>query len=454
MPAIPYDQVRAALALWLPYLAVAAICLAAGLSGVALSLLRSRDRLPLWAGVFAILYSVRLLWENDLVRHVLGVPSLRWPIDAVTYSLSIFSALFFRELLGRGWKSSIQVWIWVQVAFAFIAILAGPVGGHGKAVGLANNILVIGGVALVLAHLLALQRDLVSSSLRYCILIFAAMVLATNLGLGLTGWNLEPFGFLVLIAGLAYTGAQSAIARERKLIEVENELATARRIQASILPRALPEISGLRLAASYQPMKQVAGDFYDFLRLDERRVTVLVADVSGHGVPAALIASMLKVAFAQQAAHAADPASVLGGLNGILNGVLDGQFVTAACACIDLAARAITYAGAGHPPALLVRTTGEVLELAENGLFLGPFRNASYSNARASFHRGDRLVLYTDGIVEAAFTDGEPFGPGRLREFVAARGDSEPAALANALMQTAPVGEQEDDLTVVVAEAC
>jgi sigma-B regulation protein RsbU (phosphoserine phosphatase) len=295
---------------------------------------------------------------------------------------------------------------------------------------------------------------LVAPALRYCILIFLLFVFARNFGLWFTRHNPEPFGFLILIGGLAYTAAQHAILRERKFAAVESELATARRIQTSILPRVLPALAGLRLAALYRPMTEVAGDFYDFLPVDESRVTVLVADVSGHGVPAALIASMLKVAFAQQAMHAADPASVLAGLNSVLNGMLDGQFVTAACAHIDLAAHAITYAGAGHPPAILVRrSSGDILELAENGLFLGPFRNASYTNIRAQFNRGDLLLLYTDGIVEATFTDGEPFGPERLREFLAAQGHSEPAGLADALMNTVSVREQEDDLTVVVAEA-
>lgn len=86
-------------------------------------------------------------------------------------------------------------------------------------------------------------------------------------------------------------------------------------------------------------------------------------------------------------------------------------------------------------------------------MFLGPFRNASYTNMRAGFHCGDRLLLYTDGIVESTFTDGEPFGPERLRQFFAAMSDTEPAGIADALMKTASVGEQEDDLTVVVAEA-
>ena len=90
------------------------------------------------------------------------------------------------------------------------------------------------------------------------------------------------------------------------------------------------------MTARYEPMKEVAGDFYDFIAFDERRLTVLVADVSGHGVPAALIASMLKVAFGAQKEYATDPAEVLSRMNAALHGILDRQFVTAACAHIDL----------------------------------------------------------------------------------------------------------------------
>ncbi len=108
----------------------------------------------------------------------------------------------------------------------------------------------------------------------------------------------------------------------------------------------------------------------------------------------------------------------------------------------------------GTPRAILVRrTVGDFLELGENGSLLGPFLNASRANICAPFNCGDRLVLYTDGIVETVFTDGEPFGLRRLREFFAALSDSGPGALADALISAVVIGAQEDDLTVVV-EAC
>jgi sigma-B regulation protein RsbU (phosphoserine phosphatase) len=454
MPPIPYSELQQALARGLPYVAIASVCLAAGLSALALSLLRSRERLLLWFGLFSAAYGLRLFWETNLVRAAFGAPELEWPVAVATYLLPLPFSLFFLELMGGGWKSSLRIWPWILAIFAPAAILLGPIAGFKAAADRANNILIIGSAVLIFAHLLAPQRRAVLTALRLSLFFFFALVLLNNLHIHPAGYDPEPFGFVVLIAGLGYAAARHAFEQEQKLAAVETELATARRIQASILPRSLPVLQGLSLAASYQPMTQVAGDFYDFLPLDSNRITLLIADVSGHGVPAALIASMLKVAFAQQTARATDPAAVLTAMNGILNGVLDGQFVTAACVHLDLAARNLAYSAAGHPPALLRRqASGEIIELAENGLFLGPFRHAAYSNLQAPFEPGDRLLLYTDGIIEATFTDGEPFGAVRLRDFFSSRAAAAPAALAGALMQTVSAREQEDDLTVVVAEA-
>src|SRR5262249_61661029 len=126
---------------------------------------------------------------------------------------------------------------------------------------------------------------------------------------------LEPVGMLAFIAGLGYFVAERAIESERRLFSLSKEMETARNIQQSILPAATPSAPGLEIIASYLPMAEVAGDFYDFLDQGGGRLGVLVADVSGHGVPAALIASMVKVAFAAQADHASDPARVIAGMN-------------------------------------------------------------------------------------------------------------------------------------------
>jgi serine phosphatase RsbU (regulator of sigma subunit) len=205
----------------------------------------------------------------------------------------------------------------------------------------------------------------------------------------------------------------------RQLQSIRGELETARKIQMSILPRDIPAFAGLDIAARYIPMTSVAGDFYDFLIVDEKRIGILVADVSGHGISAALIASMLKIAFAAQAPHACDPVQVLSGLNQILCGKFEGHYVTAAYVVIDTDAGTLHYAGAGHPPLVVwEKASGKSHCVAENGLFLGYFPEAEYSATKIPFLDGDSVVLYTDGISEMTDASEEQFGEKRLRLFL------------------------------------
>jgi phosphoserine phosphatase RsbU/P len=205
----------------------------------------------------------------------------------------------------------------------------------------------------------------------------------------------------------------------RQLIAINNELEMARQIQLAILPKETPKIRGLDIVARYIPMSSVAGDFYDFIVVDEKHLGILIADVFGHGLPSALIASMLQSAFAAQSAYASDPVRVLSELNRALFGKFRSHFVTAAYIFLDLEKSVVNYAGAGHPPLLFWReSTGSVCEVLENGFFLGPFHNSTYSAVPLSLEGGDRIILYTDGIVEARDRSGEEFGMDRLKGMV------------------------------------
>jgi serine phosphatase RsbU (regulator of sigma subunit) len=225
----------------------------------------------------------------------------------------------------------------------------------------------------------------------------------------------------------------------------------------SILPREIPKIVGLDIAARYVPMTAVAGDFYDFIVVDEKRLGILVADVSGHGMPAALISSMLKIALAAQAAQARDPAAVLSGLNQALCGKFQGHYVTAAYALVDMEKRSICYAGAGHPPLLLRnRSTGSTREITENGLFLGAFLKATYSAVEVPFKEGDWGVLYTDGILEATDPSKQEFGADRFKLFLESHRDLGVDQFVDALLDElsnwsdrASGREAEDDVTVL-----
>jgi serine phosphatase RsbU (regulator of sigma subunit) len=204
-----------------------------------------------------------------------------------------------------------------------------------------------------------------------------------------------------------------------QLLALNNELAMARQIQLSILPHTVPQLPGLEIVARFRPMTAVAGDFYDFVQIDDKHVGIFIADVSGHGLASALIASMLQVALTAQVVHASDPAKVLSGLNRALCGKFTHNFVTAAYVYVDLEKSQMRYAGAGHPPVMQFRrSTGKTNKVLENGLILGMFEEASYETLECPLEPGDRHVLYTDGIVEAASPAAELYGEDRFMRFI------------------------------------
>ncbi len=247
---------------------------------------------------------------------------------------------------------------------------------------------------------------------------------------------------------------------EKQLIEINAELEMARQIQLSILPSSTPKITGMDIVARYIPMTSVAGDFYDFIVVDKTHIGILMADVSGHGLPAALIASMLQVALTAQVRHASEPAKVLAGLNQALCGKFQHNFVTAAYAFVDLEKNTLTYAGAGHPPLLLCRkSTGAASQLLENGLVMGQFEEAAYDSLQVPIEAGDRFVLYTDGILETNNPAEEEFGTARFMQFMEKNSKLPAAAFADELMLELarwleqPPGEgHKDDISLLTID--
>lgn len=242
-----------------------------------------------------------------------------------------------------------------------------------------------------------------------------------------------------------------------QLLTIQKELETARQIQLSILPREIPKINGLDIAARYIPMTAVAGDFYDFIVVDDQHVGILVADVSGHGMPAALIASMLKIALAGQASHAADPAALLHGLNLALCGKFQHHYVTAAYVYLDVVKRTLTYAGAGHPPLLVWNPKQEgVRDILENGLFLGKFEMATYSALEQPLGPNDWVLLYSDGIPETVDSSDVQFGDKQFRQFLASEQFDSADQLTDKLLTEVsrwsargPGEDLDDDITMV-----
>jgi phosphoserine phosphatase RsbU/P len=194
----------------------------------------------------------------------------------------------------------------------------------------------------------------------------------------------------------------------------KKELEEARAIQESLLPRALPKDSRIELAVSYQPLDEVGGDWYFAESTPSGGVSLQIADVSGHGLSAAFIGSMAKLAMTAAAKEA--PHELLGEMNRLLAPQIPtGRFVTMGSCLYDPRSGKIQWARAGHPPALLFRRkSGEVAKLLGEGFAVGFFEDSSYSLVEDELEVGDVLLMFTDGVTEAQDLSGEAFGMDRL----------------------------------------
>ena len=234
----------------------------------------------------------------------------------------------------------------------------------------------------------------------------------------------------------------------------KRELEEARKIQAGLLPRSLPKIAGFDVAASWQPAQEVAGDYYDVLELTDGRVGFCIADVTGKGMPAALLMSNLQAALKSTAAAVADPKAVNERVNRIMAAnTSPGRFITMFYGVLDPLTRRLVYTNAGHNPPLLVRADASVIPLEAGGLLLGVFPEAEFVEGDVVLGSGDRLVLFTDGLTEAMTTNGELFGDDRLIETLrdlAPLGAEELRARLMGIVSSFCDGEFQDDATVVV----
>jgi sigma-B regulation protein RsbU (phosphoserine phosphatase) len=403
-----------------PRIVIGIIIGTVGLLALILHFLRKRSKDPalLWFALFSILYGVRLLAQTRLV--VIGADlsgsSQDYLISAITFIINPFASLFIYEIFPL-WRYFLR---WIVLA-QFILAAAGLACDwlfYPYYLGSLNNVVVIGVVLLLDVLLFRIKPSFETNLLRAGFLLFSATILAANIG-GLLSrrFDFELFGFAVYLGCLGVVLLHRATRSQERLTAIEEELSIARRIQTSILPTEIPRSPSFAVATRYIPMAAVAGDLYDLLIVDQDRLGILVADVTGHGVPAALIASMVKIAATAQAPHAEDPAQVLGGLNRILCPNTQGQFVTAAYLFFDFRTANFRYAAAAHPRMQwLRRATGNVEAVEQNGLLMGVMPSAAYTARESVFQTGDRFLLYTDGLIEAANERDEFFGEERVRQ--------------------------------------
>lgn len=241
--------------------------------------------------------------------------------------------------------------------------------------------------------------------------------------------------------------------RARERARIEQEMNSARFIQRSLLPEQIPAIPGWEINSSYHPAREVGGDLYDFMTLPGGRMGIIIGDATGKGVPSAIIMASAVAMLRAAAQGEPSPGRVLALVNNLLQRHISrGTFATCFFATLDTSSGSLRYANAGHNIPYLLRD-GQVIDLRAIGMPLGLMPDQEYEEQEATLLSGDRLLFYTDGLVEAHNTAGDMFGEPRLKQLMQQHPEAEGliAYLLHHLRQFAgPDWEQEDDVTLVV----
>ena len=222
---------------------------------------------------------------------------------------------------------------------------------------------------------------------------------------------LQLFG--TVVAGAIESARLKDEVRDKR--RIDSELMVARQVMEELIPRTIPTLEGFDIAGVNEASFEVGGDYYEFIRLPDDRWGIIIADVAGKGIGAALLVSATRASLYALVGRELATRAVMRRANRFFyDSVEDGRYVTLFYAVLDEQSRRIIYVNAGHQPPLLLRRNGEVEELSSGGVPLGMFEAPRYFEGFAELERGDLLVLYTDGIVESSDAHDEHYGRGRL----------------------------------------
>jgi len=276
---------------------------------------------------------------------------------------------------------------------------------------------------------------------------------------GVTDFILKPWENDQLIAMLRRHIKKGRAARDSQKLSAQRqqELSDARAIQERLIPDSIPQLEGYTIAAAWEPARTVGGDYYDVLSFDSDTIAMCIGDVSGKGMPAALLMSNVQAAFRALATRNELPAGICARLNSaVASSTRQDRFISFFYCVLEGRSGRLAYANAGHNPPVLIRANGSVERLECGGSVLGPFEVASYEQCETVIRSGDRLLMFTDGVTEACAPGGEEFGEERLIKLAVENRAMDAAGLRGAIIDSLrgfTFGSFGDDVTLIVLSA-
>ncbi|OGO26735.1 MAG: hypothetical protein A2Z16_06480 [Chloroflexi bacterium RBG_16_54_18] len=273
----------------------------------------------------------------------------------------------------------------------------------------------------------------------------------------LAAYTSDDVEVLQFFADAAAVSIEKAMLHKQLLEQelISKQLETAKEVQSRLLPRSAPNLPGTDIAGICIPADEIGGDYFDYIPLSRNRLGLAVADVSGHGIPSALIMTAFRALLRIKARSKLRPAIIANVINRLLPEFMgDNYFVTLWYAILEIPSGNLTYISCGHPPPLLMHADGAVDKLDQKNAALGIIPNLQYTDEQIQMTAGDILVLYTDGIIELMNQQGETFGILRLVQVIRENRQLAAAELINKVIEATRIFSDDydslDDLTLVI----
>ncbi|MFL6429827.1 MAG: SpoIIE family protein phosphatase [Acidobacteriaceae bacterium] len=454
----------------LPGLLMSAAIFVAGLIALLLYLRERTQSLYLWLAIYLLAdgltgfrrldvmtYGLRFVWEQLYIQFCNAFQDISlWMLLLTLFGLS-------REARWRRWTKILAVLYLVSQAIDCMTFFPWGQAGAGlqwiDAITTAIFSLTPFFIFFIVGFGLARRRQMTLWPIAIAAFLYGAWNITFNttgqarrfthwtLSDHMAAWGLHVGGYtfsalflldLFLFIVLLLTIARHQFLERRRQSEIELEIKSAREVQHVLMPEETPAIPGFSIASIYKPAAEVGGDFFQVMPQEEGSALIIVGDVSGKGLKAAMTVSLIVGTLRTLAEYTQQPAEILRGLNRRLVGRIDGGFVT--CLVLFLAANGDTIiANAGHLPPF---RDGKELPVA-GSLPLGISSDPDYDELAFRLHENETLTVYTDGIIEARNAKGELFGFDRLSEMLATRPE------VGKIVAAAEVFGQEDDITVL-----
>lgn len=273
-------------------------------------------------------------------------------------------------------------------------------------------------------------------------------------------YQVHELQLLAIVSGQVALQAENSRLYEEEVAKqkLEEEMNLARQIQSRLLPRTIPSYSGVQIQAVNISSKQVSGDYYDVIERQDGKLGLVIADVSGKGMPASILASNIQAALRAQCDTCDSPGLVLERINRQIHASTDPQhFATLFLAIFDPERRSLLYSSGGHNPPVIIRSDGVVELLEAGGLPLGAFDFGTYDEGEVVLNQGDLAFFYTDGLTETKGPDGdEDFGEDRLNDLLCAQRDTSADSLFDCikdhLHRFSGRKDADDDITMLVVK--